>query len=149
MWTTSFEAVTTASTDAVWGALKALHSGTPLGAGSDSFELHGPFEVGTKVTVTPQGQDPMESTIVELQPGRVYADQTVFGDLTLTFRHRLSPLESGGTTVVHILEITGESADEVGPQVGPQISDDFPTAMAELLAAAERGQISGWDKSRM
>jgi hypothetical protein len=139
MWTNDFTATTPASPERVWAALEALHSGTPLGQNSDSFELHGPFAVGTTLTVTPQGQEPMESTIVELEPGRVYADQTRFGDLVLTFRHRLTPL-AGGTRVTHTLEITGEGAQEVGPELGPQISGDFPDAMAELLAAAERDE---------
>lgn len=139
MWTTSQEATTTAGPDAVWAALQALHSGTTLGPNSDLFELHGPFQVGTRLTVTPQGQEPMDSVITELEHGVVYADQTVFGALTLTFRHRLNPTRAGGTTVTHVLEINGVGADEVGSELGPQISGDFPVAMSELLAAAERG----------
>jgi hypothetical protein len=122
----------------VWSALRDLHSGIALGPASDRFELHGPFAVGTRITVTPQGQEPMTSEIVELEPERVYADRTAFGGLTLTFRHTLQPLnEDGGTAVTHVLEIAGEEADAVGPELGPQIAGDFPTAMAELLAAAE------------
>jgi hypothetical protein len=139
MWTTSHEATTTASAEAVWQALKALHSGTALGPDSDSFQLHGPFRLGTRLTVTPQGQEAMESVITELEPGARYADRTEFGGLTLTFRHRLSPTSTGGTSVRHELEISGEGADELGPELGPQISADFPVAMDELLAAAERG----------
>lgn len=112
------QASTVAAPSSVWAALTALHSGTPLGPNSDSFELHGPLAVGTTLTVTPQGQDPMQSTIVELETNRVYADRTVFGDLALTFRHRLAPLDTGGTSVTHTLEIAGESADEVGPELG-------------------------------
>ena len=138
MWTTDLTATTTASAEQVWVALQALHSGTPLGPNSDSFVLQGPFAVGTKITVTPQGQEAMESTIIELEPGRLYADQTQFGDLSLTFRHRLIPI-AGGTQVTHTLVITGAGADQVGPELGPQISGDFPDAMSELLAAAERG----------
>ena len=139
MWTTTYTAETTADARAVWAALEALHSGTPLGPGSDSFELHGPFEVGTTVTVTPQGQEPMTSSIVELVPERVYADRTVFGRVALTFRHTLARRADGGTRVSHTLEIDGSDADAVGPELGPQISGDFPVAMGELLAAAERG----------
>ena len=138
MWTTDFTATTTAPAEQVWAALQALHSGTPLGPNSDSFVLQGPFAVGTKITVTPQGQEAMESTIIELEPGRLYADQTQFGGLRLTFRHRLIPITAGGTQVTHTLEITGAGADQVGPELGPQISGDFPDAMTELLAAAER-----------
>lgn len=138
MWTTKHQGTTAADTEAVWEALQALHSGSILGPNSDLFELHGPFEAGTRLTVTPQGQEPMESVITELEHGVLYTDQTVFGGLTLTFRHRLDPASAGGTTVTHELEITGEGADELGPELGPQISGDFPVAMGELLAAAER-----------
>ncbi len=141
MWTTHYEATTSVSPGAVWNALQALHSGIPLGPDSDSFELHGPFEVGTTVTVTPQGQDPMQSVIIELEPEALYADQTAFNGLVLTFRHRLTPTTDGGATVTHELEITGDGADEIGPELGPQISNDFPTAMSELFAAAERGVL--------
>ncbi|WP_448808362.1 polyketide cyclase [Agromyces bauzanensis] len=143
MWTTEYRATTPAAPEAVWHALAALHSGTPLGPGSDAFELHGPFAVGTTLTVTPQGQKPMRSIITELEPGGVYADQTVFGDLTLTFRHRLAGTADGGTQVSHVLEISGAGADEIGPELGPQISGDFPAAMAELLATAELRSAEG------
>ena len=39
MWTTEYAASTSAAPAAVWAALTALHSGTPLGPNSDSFEL--------------------------------------------------------------------------------------------------------------
>jgi hypothetical protein len=139
MWCTAYRSATAAAPGAVWSALQALHSGTALGPDSDSFLLHGPFAVGTEVTVTPQGQDPMTSVITELQPGERYADRTAFGPLALTFRHELAAREGGGTVVTHTLEIDGDGWEEAGPELGPQISGDFPVAMAELLAAAERG----------
>jgi hypothetical protein len=137
MWTTKYEQTTAAAPSAVWDALQALHSGTPLGPQSDAFELHGPFALGTTLTITPQGQEPMQSTIVALVPGATYADRTVFGDLELTFRHDLTPTAGGGTTVTHTLVIDGPGSDDIGPELGPQISGDFPVAMAELLSAAE------------
>jgi hypothetical protein len=79
----------------------------------------------------------MQSTIVALVTDTTYADRTVFGDLELTFRHDLTPTADGGTTVTHTLIIDGPGSDEVGPDLGPQISGDFPVAMAELLSAAE------------
>jgi hypothetical protein len=136
MWTTQHTATTSAPASAVWSALRDLHSGIPLGPASDRFELHGPFAVGTRITVTPQGQEAMTSRIVELEPERVYADRTEFGPLALTFRHTLSERD-GVTEVTHTLEIAGEGADEAGPELGPQIAGDFPVAMAELLAAAQ------------
>jgi hypothetical protein len=39
--------------------------------------------------------------------------------------------------VTHILEIEGQGAEAIGPELGTQIAGDFPEAMDELLAAAE------------
>ncbi len=135
MWTTEHTATTDVAPAAIWAALRDLHSGVPLGEHSDRFELHGPFAVGTEVSVTPQGQDTMRSVIFELDEGRSYADSTRFGDLTLLFRHTLDALPTG-TRVTHRLEIHGPDADDAGPELGPQISGDFPITMNELLAAA-------------
>jgi hypothetical protein len=143
MWTTEYTAGTNAPASEVWSALRDLHSGTPLGPSSDLFELHGPFAVGTTLTVTPQGQEAMTSEIVELEPERVYADRTAFGELALTFRHTLTARADGGTDVTHTLEIDGAGADAVGPELGPQIAGDLPVAMAELLAAAEGRAATG------
>lgn len=138
MWSTEYSAETTAGPRAVWVALRDLHSGTPLSENSDRFELHGPFAVGTELSVTPQGQDTLRSRIVELVEDEVYADQTSFGGLTLLFRHTLARVRDGGTRITHTLVIEGKDADQVGPELGPQISADFPAAMSDLIAAAAR-----------
>lgn len=43
---------------------------------------------------------------------------------------------SGTTTVTHGLTITGEGLDDLGPKIGPHISDDFPETIAEVFALA-------------
>ena len=137
MWTTEHTAETTLPRETVWAALRDLHRGTLTYDGADTFELQGPFAVGSTVLVTPVGQGTFTSTIVELVEPSTYADRTSFGDLTLLFRHTLVELERG-TRVTHRLEIDGPSADEVGPELGPQISDDFGASMAALFEAAAR-----------
>ncbi len=71
----------------------------------------------------------------DLHTGARYADETTFGEVTLTFRHILAPTVTG-TRVTHQLVIDGPAADQVGPELGPQISADFPAAMQSLLDAA-------------
>jgi hypothetical protein len=136
MWTTEHSATTDVAPSAIWAALRDLHQGIPLGEHSDRFELHGPFAVGTEVSVTPQGQETLRSVISELEEGRRYADTTTFGELALHFRHQLEPLPDGGTRITHRLEISGPGADVVGPELGPQVSADFPVTMQELVSAA-------------
>jgi hypothetical protein len=136
MWSTTYTAETDAAPEAVWAALRDLHSGVRLSDNSDAFEPHGPFAVGTEISVTPQGQDTFRSVIIELQEPTAYADRTEFGGLILTFRHTLDPRPAGGTRVTHQLQIDGPDAHQAGPELGPQISEDFPAAMADLFAAA-------------
>lgn len=136
MWTNEYTAVSPLPAATIWAALKALHEGRLSYEGSDTFVLHGPFAVGTRVSVTPAGQDTFESTIVEVVDNVTYADETSFGDVKLLFRHTLVPVE-GGTRVTHRLEISGPSADTVGPELGPQISGDFDTSMAKLFEQAK------------
>jgi hypothetical protein len=142
MWTTHYTAETDSAPEAVWAALRDLHNGAKLSERSDTFKLHGPFEVGTKLSVTPQGQDTFRSVIIELDEPKVYADRTQFEELTLVFRHTLTSLPAGGTEVTHQLQIDGPGADEVGPELGPQISEDFPAAMADLFAAARQRSVA-------
>ena len=84
----------------------------------------------------PKGQDPITSVILEASENRRYADQTDLGDVTLRFSHTLQPLAGGGTEVTHRLEITGPATDQLAPQLGPAITEDFPEAMAALVARA-------------
>lgn len=135
MWTTQHSSETELPTHAVWLALRDLHTGATQSPGGDVFEIHGPYEVGTALSVTPQGQDTFRSEIIELVEDELYADRTQFGDVILTFRHTLVPLGSV-TKVTHELVIDGPAADEVGPQLGPQISEDFPAAMQSLFDIA-------------
>ncbi len=137
MWTTQHTAETDVSPRRVWIALRDLHTGATQSEDGDIFEIHGPFQVGTELSVTPQGQETFRSRIIELVEDQRYADETSFGDVTLTFRHILTPIE-GGTRVMHELVIDGPTAGEVGPELGPQISQDFPVAMQSLFAAAAR-----------
>jgi hypothetical protein len=135
MWTTDYSATTELAPAEVWLALRKLHTGELSYDGADVFEAHGPFAIGTELSVTPVGQQTMTSMIVELVENERYADTTTFGGLSLLFRHTLEP-SGTGTAVTHTLEIAGEDADDVGPELGPQISGDFPATMAALFEQA-------------
>jgi len=135
MWTTEYTATTPLPREAVWTALRELHSGRLTYPGADRFVLDGPFAVGSRIAVTPEGQQEMISTIVELVDNERYADVTEFGGISLLFRHTLESTDDG-TRVTHRLEISGDGADEVGPELGPQISGDFDSSMAALFEQA-------------
>jgi hypothetical protein len=135
MWSNEYTVISPLPAQAIWNALKGVHEGTVTYEGADHFVLHGPFAKGTRVSVTPVGQGTFESVIVDLVENETYADETSFGGATLLFRHILESVE-GGTRVTHRLDISGPAADEVGPELGPQISGDFDVTMARLLERA-------------
>ena len=51
--------------------------------------------------------------------------------------HRLEPAAGGQTRIVYRTQITGEAAEQVGPELGPQITADFPEVVAALAGRAE------------
>lgn len=136
MWVHEHAGETTAGPEAVWRVLRNLDRWPSWDTSMEWVRLQGSFGVGAQVVMKPKGQDPITSVIVEAVENTVYADETNLGDVTLRFSHTLEPLAAGGTRVVHRLEITGIGADQVAPELGPAITEDFPEAMDALLARA-------------
>ena len=115
---------------------RAAHR-TPLSERSDTVTIHGPFAVGTKVSVRPAGADfDVACTIAELVENERYAYQSELNGLLLTSRHLLTELPDGGTRITHYQGIAGPTADTDGPGLGARITEDTPDAMADLIAAA-------------
>jgi uncharacterized protein YndB with AHSA1/START domain len=142
MWTHEYTAETATSRHALWRILRDLDQWATWDTSMEWVRLQGPFQAGSQVTMKPKGQDPITSVIVEASENRRYADQTDLGEVTLRFSHTLEPLAGGGTRVTHRLEITGPAADQVGPELGPAITEDFPEAMDALLARAASASAS-------
>ncbi|MFD0277867.1 SRPBCC family protein [Kitasatospora sp. NPDC127111] len=136
MWSHEYTGETVAAPEAVWAVLKDLDGWARWDSSMESVSLLGPFEVGSKVSMTPTGQEPIVSVITAIEENVRYADETEFEGVVLRFSHTLSPHGDGGTRVVHRLEISGPEADRVGPELGPAITEDFPEAMAALFAHA-------------
>ena len=142
MWTHAHTVETELPSEAIWQVLSDIDGWTSWDTSMERIELLGPFAVGTEIAMTPKGQDPVRSTIVAVEPNELYVDEVGFGDLTLRFAHALTRLDSGGTRLTFQLDISGPAADEAGPTLGPQITEDFPEAMAALVAAATAANIA-------
>lgn len=139
MWSHEYTGETSAAPEAVWAVLRDLDQWAQWDTSMEKVALLGPFEVGSRVSMTPIGQEPIVSVITAVEENVRYADETEFGGVVLRFSHTLSPREGGGTRVVHRLEIDGPEADQVGPELGPAITEDFPQAMDALFARASAG----------
>ena len=74
--------------------------------------------------------------LVEVIPGESFTDEMDAGDFVVRTVHRLE--RAGGLTrIVYRTEITGPAADRIGPELGPQITADFPDVLAALAKLAE------------
>lgn len=121
----------------IWATLRDLYTGTRLSERGDTIEIHGPFAVGTTLSVTPSGSDVVIGcTIVEVADGEVYAYRSEFTGLMITSRHSLTRLADGGTRITQHSTISGPRAETRGPQIGPRITEDHPDTMDDLVAAA-------------
>jgi len=138
MWTTEHTAETTAAPEAIWRVWSDVERWPEWNADLERAELTGPFAAGSTITMFPKGQDPIELRVAEASEPEAFVDQADLGDVVVRTIHRLEPLEGGRVRVTYRMEITGPGADTLGPQIGPEISADFPQVLAALVERAER-----------
>ncbi|HZR49887.1 MAG TPA: SRPBCC family protein [Streptosporangiaceae bacterium] len=138
MWEYEHSVATTASAEALWRHWSDVPAWPSWNAGIEKIEIDGPFQVGTAFTMTPPGDDPVSMRLTEVVPGELFTDEMDAGDFAVRTTHRLTPTADGRTRVTYRTEITGPAAGQVGPELGPAITADFPEVLAALVALAER-----------
>ena len=105
--------------------------------GIERIDVDGPFEAGTTFTMTPPGAEPIRMRLVEIEPGTSFTDEMDAGDFVVRTEHRLEPAAGGLTRIVYRTQITGAAAGQVGPELGPQVTADFPEVVAALARRAK------------
>ena len=80
-------------------------------------------------------------TLAEVQPGRFFALETTVVPLTrFRFNCRVEPPGSGGKTrISQMVEVRGPLGPVVQGMMGPQVSKEFGTLLANLARKAEAG----------
>jgi uncharacterized protein YndB with AHSA1/START domain len=137
MWEYEYSVETSAAPEALWRHWSDMAAWPQWNDGIDSIDVEGPFAVGTAFTMTPPGDEPIRMRLVEIKPGESFTDEMDAGDFAVRTEHRLEPAAGGLTRIVYRTEITGEAAGPIGPQLGPQITADFPEVLAALAKRAE------------
>jgi hypothetical protein len=138
MWTTEHGIETTAAPEAIWELWTQVATWPEWNADLEKAELSGPFAAGSMITMTSHGQEPIELRIAEAAEPERFVDEAQLGDVVVRTIHRLEGLGGGRVRVTYRMEITGPEGDTLGPQIGPEISADFPQVLAALVAHAER-----------
>jgi len=136
MWATEHAIETTASPEAIWALWRDVPGWPAWNADLERAELSGPFAEGSTITMFSRGQDPIVLTIADVaEPGR-FVDQADLGPIVVRTEHRAERLDQGRSRVTYRMEITGPEADTMGPQIGPEITADFPDVLRSLVERA-------------
>ena len=136
MWEYEYSHETSAPQEALWRHWSDMASWPRWNDGIQTIDVEGPFSVGTTFTMTPPGDEPIKMRIVEIEPGESFTDEMDAGDFVVRTEHRLEPVTAGLTRIVYRTVITGQAADRVGPELGPEITADFPEVLAALAKLA-------------
>jgi uncharacterized protein YndB with AHSA1/START domain len=137
MWATEHSIETNTAPEAIW-RLWADVAGWPAWNGDiERIELVGPFAAGSRIVMTPIGEEPVELRIAEAVEPERFVDEAELGEIVVRTMHRVERLDGERTRVTYRMEITGPAAETLGPQIGPEISGDFPQTLAALVERAE------------
>jgi hypothetical protein len=137
MWANEFSVETQAPPEQIW-RLWADVAGWPAWNGDiERIELIGPFAAGSRILMTPIGEEPVELRIAETREPELFVDEADLGEIVVRTTHRVQQIDPARARVTYRMEITGPAADTLGPQIGPEISGDFPQTLAALVARAE------------
>ncbi len=137
MWSKEYSAESTASAEALFAILADVAGWPQWNAGVERVELNGPFAAGTTATMVLPDQTALPFRLAWVEAGRGFEDETEVPDAGVLVRvaHLLEPVDGGGTRITY--RCTVEGPDEVGAEIGPAVSADFPDVIAALAARAE------------
>jgi len=137
MWTTEHSIETTAAPEAIWGIWADVPAWPEWNADLERTKLCGPFAAGSTITMSPHNQEPIELRIAEAVEAERFVDEALFGGVVVRTIHRIERL-GDRIRVLYAMEITGPEADTLGPQIGPEITADFPQVLEALVERAQR-----------
>jgi uncharacterized protein YndB with AHSA1/START domain len=137
VWVVEHSVETSATTQAVWRLWADVERWPEWNAGVERIELRGPFAVGSRILMTPPGEAPVELRIAEAVEPELFVDEADGGYFVVRTTHRVEAVANERSRITYRMEITGPAAETMGPQIGPEISGDFPEVLAALAARAE------------
>ncbi len=106
-----------------------------------TFELDGPFAIGSRGTTRMPGQPPMSWVITDIQPESAFTTELMLDDASFLAHRRFHALPNGRTMLTQRLELRGANAAAYveGCRAGfePNLEPGMKR-IAEAMALAER-----------
>ena len=138
MWTYEHSIETAASPESIWPLYTDVPAWPRWDQGLEWVTLSGSFAAGSAGSLKVPGQDPLPFKILDVRPLEGFSDETYIPNLAIRFDHSLEQTTTGTTRITHRVIITGPAAEDVGPDLGLQITADVPEAMESLARLALR-----------
>lgn len=144
MWEYEHSIETTATAEALWARWADVATWPQWNADIEEVEINGPFAAGAQITMTPRGSDPVLLRLTDVRTNDQFTDEADLDGITVRTIHRLDRLTADATDtgtatrtrITYRTQITGPAVHDLGPQIGPAITADFPETMAALAQAA-------------
>ncbi len=138
MWMAEGSAVARAEAARVWELWENVADWRRWDDGIEWSKLQGGFAAGTCGVLKPRGGLAARFTLIEVEPGRSFADVTHLPLARLHFSHRLEIQADGSTRIVHRAELRGPLGWLFRAIIGPGIKKGMPLAVEKLARLAEQ-----------
>jgi hypothetical protein len=138
VWESEYGVQAQVAPESVWRVWADFENAASWNEGIESIELRGPFASGSEFSMKPVGRESIVMRLAEVAENVSFAEVAEAHGLTIRVIHRVERLDGQRTRITYRTEITGEGADELGPQLGPGVTAAFPDAVAKLVELARR-----------
>src|SRR5437870_5482996 len=118
MWTYQHSEEARVSAESIWRLWSQVERWQTWNADIETIAIDGPFAAGTRFTMTPVGDDPVELRLEEVVENRSFTDVAEFDGLVIRTVHLMEPV-GDRLRITYRMEISGPNADTVGPEIGP------------------------------
>jgi hypothetical protein len=130
---------TTASPDRVWKIWSDMSTWGDWNPNVSTMEWQGGFAQGTQGVMNTRAGQHHKMKLAEVQPGRFFALETsVVPGTTFRFNCRVEPA-GAKTKISQMVEVKGPLGPILHGMLGPQVSKEFGTLLANLAKKAEAG----------
>ncbi len=128
---------TTAAADRVWKIWSDMSTWGDWNPNVSTMDWQGAFASGTTGIMNTRAGQHHKMRLLDVQAGRSFALETnVVPGTTFRFNCRVEPM-GGKTKVSQHVEVKGPLGGILGGMLGPQVSKEFGTLLANLAKRAE------------
>jgi hypothetical protein len=136
-WTTQHTEKTTAEPSAVWGLWSDVATWPKWDHGLEDVSIDGAFAPGAKGRLKPAGGPRVKFTVLAVEPGRGFSDETKLPLARMRFDHEVTEDGEGATLVTHRVTISGPLTPLWSRVIGRGIERDLPQTLRTLAEHAE------------